>query len=296
MPTKERNLSSLVIQRDREVVMFDCGEGTQKQFMLASIGYNKPMRVLVTHMHGDHVLGLPGLLMTMSLQGRDKPIEVYGPPSIKDFMDSVTRIIRPRIEFPLSIAEVEDGMVYETPMYSVLAAHVDHTIPCLAYALIEKDRPGKFIPEKARSLGVREGPLWKKLQLGESVEVKGGTIRPADVMEGSRPGLKVVYSIDTRPCKSVVTLARNADLLIHDSTFDDAMDDKAKTYGHSTARQAGEVAREAGAKHLLLTHISAMYKDANPLLDQARNVFKGALLASDLMVLEFKGGSLVVRQ
>ncbi len=289
MPTKERNLSSLVIQRDNEILMFDCGEGTQKQFMLSKIGYNKPMRIFITHMHGDHVLGLPGLLMTMSLQGRTRQMEVYGPPTINEFVDAITRIIRPRIEFPLSIREVKEGEIYDEGSYSMSAALVDHTITCIAYAMVESDKPGKFKPERARELKVVEGPLWKKLQRGEAVDVDGKVVKPGDVMSALRPGWKIVYSIDTRPCDAVVKLAENADLLIHDSTFDDSMEEKAGMYGHSTARQAAEVAKKADARRLLLTHISSMYKDARPLLDQAKTVFKESLLAEDLMTLELKG-------
>jgi len=289
MPTKERSLSSLVVRREGEVLMFDCGEGTQRQFMLAKIGFNKPMRIFITHMHGDHVLGLPGLLMTMSLQGRTKEMGVYGPTGVKEFLDSVTRIIRPRIEFHVSVEEIVEGQVYRTSGYHVQATFVDHTIPCFAYALVEDQRPGKFRPDVARSLGVKEGPLWKKLQQGEAVEVAGRVVRPQDVMSAPRAGWKIVYSIDTRPCDAVVRLADGADLLIHDSTFDDSMEDRAGAYGHSTARQAAEVASRAGARRLLLTHISAMYKDARPLLDQARMVFGEVTLAEDLMTLELKG-------
>ena len=288
MPTKGRNLPSVVVKRENEVLMFDCGEGTQKQMVLSRIGFNKKMVIFITHMHGDHVLGLPGMLQSMSLLGRSKELDVYGPGGIKDFVESVNRTVQFQLVFPLQVHEIGPGKVLNEPGYEIKAVRASHVIPCLSYGLIEKPKPGRFYPGKAEALGVPKGPLWKKLQLGQDVRIGGRIVKPSDVAGSPRPGAKLVYAVDTRPCLTVRRLAANADLLIHDGSFDDSMKDKAREYGHSTVSEAANLARRANVKQLALMHISAMYKDPKVLLREARKIHRRTVIATDLMAIEVK--------
>jgi len=291
MPTKGRNLPSVVARRENEVLMFDCGEGTQKQMVLSRIGFNKKMKIFITHMHGDHVLGLPGMLQSMSLLGRSRELDVYGPEGIRDFIESVNRTVQFQLVFPVRIHEVGPGAVLNEPYYEIKAVRGSHVIPCLSYGLVEKPRPGRFNPRKAQTLGVPKGPLWKKLQLGQHVKIGSRIVKSSDVVGSSRPGVKLVYATDTRPCSAVERLAANADLLIHDGSFDDSMRDKAKEYGHSTASEAAKLARQAKVKQLALMHISAMYNNPSVLLRQARKIHRKTVIASDLMVIEVKASN-----
>jgi len=288
IPTVARALPSVVVKRKNEILMFDCGEGVQRQMIQARVGFHKKMKVFVSHMHGDHVLGLPGLLQTMSLLDRTQKLEVYGPVGIKAFIDGIERTVQFVLTFPIEIHEIEDkGVVCEEREYYVQAVQTDHVIPCLAYALVEKPRPGRFNPEKASALGIPEGPLWSKLQHGENVRTaKGVLIRPEQVVGTPRPGIKIVYSGDTKPTKSLIRLAENADLLIHEATLDDGLLDRAQEDGHSTPSQAAETAKNAKAKRLILTHLSSRYKSAQPLLEQAKKIFPNADVAEDFMKIE----------
>ncbi len=283
LPTKRRNLPSVVVKRGAELIMFDCGEGTQKQLIYAKIGINKKMKILITHMHGDHVLGLPGLFQSMSLLGRDKKIELYGPKGIIGFIESIERTVKYGRTFELEIFEVGDGEIINDREYKIISANADHGILCLAYSIEEKDKPGRFNPIKAKDLGIPKGPLWKKLQLGNNIKIKGNIIKSNEVLGPKRPGFKIVYATDTKPCESVTSLAKNADVLIHDSTFGEDRKEKADEYGHSTANQAANVAKKSNAKKLVLIHISAIYEDAEDLFNQALKIHKRTLLAYDLM-------------
>ena len=253
----------------------------------AGVGFHRKAKIFVTHMHGDHVLGLPGLLQTMSLLGRTKKLEIYGPQGIKAFVEAISQTVRFSLTFPVQVSEVEAGLVCEEKEYEVYAAQSDHIDHSLAYALIEKPRPGRFNIEKARSLGVPEGPLWSKLQGGSSVKLPSGRIvKPEMVLGHPRPGRKIVYSGDTGQSENLVKLAENADMLIHEATFDDELTERAIEDGHSTPGMAAETAKKAGVKRLVLTHISARYKDAGLLLEQARKVFVNTELAEDFLRLE----------
>jgi len=291
MPTKSRNLPSVVVRRENEVIMFDCGEGTQKQMVLSKIGFNKKMKILITHMHGDHVLGLPGMFQSMSLLGRSKELDVYGPQGVRDFVESVNRTVQFQLVFPLRIHEVGPSTVLNEPYYEIKAVRANHVVPCLSYGLVEKPKPGRFNLKKAQTLGVPKGPLWKKLQLGQDVKIGSRIFKSSDVVGSPRPGAKLVYAVDTRPCSAVRRLAANADLLIHDGSFDDSMRDKAKEYGHSTASEAANLARQAQVKQLALMHISAMYNNPSVLLRQAKKIHRRTVIASDLMVIEVKASN-----
>lgn len=285
IPTPNRSLPAIVIKREGELILLDCGEGAQKQMIGAKIGFNRKTKIFITHMHGDHVLGLPGVLQTMSLLGRDKPLEVYGPPGIKAFIEAVIRTVRFGLTFRIEVYEVEnEGLVDEEEEYLIRAVWAEHSVPALAYAFIEKLRPGKFQPQRAVSLGVAEGPFWSRLQRGYDVELPDGRrVRPQDVMGPPRRGRKVVYSGDTRPSSNIVKLAENADLLIHESTFDEDLAERAAEDQHSTVAEAAEIAKKTAAKLLVLTHISARYEDPNVLLEQAMKVFPDVRVAEDFM-------------
>jgi ribonuclease Z len=287
IPTPKRGLSAVAIRRKAELLLFDCGEGTQRQMIQAGVGFHRKTKIFITHMHGDHILGLPGLLQTMSLLDREKKLEIYGPQGIKAFVEAITQTVRFTLIFPVEVSEVDGGLICEEREYQVYATPSNHITPSFAYNLTEKPRPGRFHPEKAKALGVPEGPLWSKLQDGFSVKLpEGNFVKPEMVLGSPRPGRKIVYTGDTMPSENLVELAKNADLLIHEATFDDELVERAAEDGHSTPSQAAEIAKEAGVKWLVLTHISARYGDANLLLKQARKVFFNTDLAEDFLKIE----------
>jgi len=288
VPTTQRSLPSIAIHRKDELILFDCGEGVQRQMIRAKIGFHKKTKVFITHMHGDHILGLPGLIQTMSLLDRQKKLQVYGPVGLEKFLEAIKTTVQFALTFPLEILEIKNpGTVCDEEEYLVEATWANHEIPTLAYALTEKPRPGKFYPEKAKALGVPEGPLWSKLQKGKNVKLPSGRkIKPEEVMGPPRAGRKIVYITDTRQTAHLVELAKNADVLIHEATFDDTLAERAYKDGHCTPTLAAQTAKKAKAKWLILTHISARYKDASVLLQQAKKIFPKVDVAEDFMKIE----------
>ncbi|MCW4044880.1 MAG: ribonuclease Z [Candidatus Bathyarchaeota archaeon] len=288
VPTSARSLPAVLVQRGNEQLMFDCGEGVQRQMIKAKAGFHKKLKVFISHMHGDHVLGLPGLLQTMALMDRQKKVDIYGPEGIRRFLEGTREVLQFALTFPLEIHEVfNDGKICEEEDYVVEAAWSNHVIPSLAYAFVEKPRPGKFFPVKARALGVPEGELWSVLQRGKKVTLpSGAVVEPDEVMGEQRRGRKIVYSGDTKPFEGFVRFAACADLLVHEATLDDALAEKAAEDGHSTPSQAAEAAVKAKAKKLVLTHVSARYADARVLLEQAQRVFRDTAVAEDFLQLE----------
>jgi ribonuclease Z len=288
VPTPKRSLPAIIVKRKGEQIIFDCGEGVQRQMIMAGASFHKEMKVFITHMHGDHVLGLPGLIQTMALLDRDKPLQVYGPPGVKNFIECIKATVQFGLTFPVEVYEIQEaGVVCEEPEYIIQAVWANHVTPSLAYALVEKPRPGKFYPEKAKALGVPEGPLWGQLQRGKPVKLPDGrTVKPEDVLGPPRRGRKIVYTGDTRPFEGLAEFAADADLLIHDATLDDELAERAYEDGHSTPSQAAETAKKARVKRLVLTHISARYEDTVPLLKQARKIFKNTIVAEDLLSVE----------
>jgi ribonuclease Z len=295
IPTDARALPSVVVRRKNEVFMFDCGEGVQRQMIRARVGFHRKMRVFVSHMHGDHVLGLPGLLQSMSLLDRREKLWIYGPVGIRAFIEAIKKTVQFVLTFPVTICEIEcDGVVCDEREYYVEAVRTAHVIPSFAYSLVEKPRAGRFSPDNAKALGVPEGPLWSKLQHGKSVKNSAGKIvKPAQVVGPTRPGLKIAYSGDTRSTRSLVKLAKGADLLIHEATLMDELADRAKRDGHSTPSQAARIAKQAGAKRLILTHVSARYRDVAPMLKEARKIFKATDVAEDFMTFELEASETV---
>jgi ribonuclease Z len=284
VPTVERGSPCMALRRESELLLFDCGEGAQRQLAFAKLRYGRLSKIFITHLHGDHVLGLGGLLQSLSLSRRTRPIHVFGPTGIRRFIQALSETLHFMTSFDVVVDEIKDaGRVFENSQYTVSVCRTDHdNIQSLAYRLEEKWRPGQFFPDKCRQLGVPEGPKWKKLQVGESVTLENGTVvTPEMVLGPKRPGRIIVYSGDTRPTKDIVTLSSGADVLIHDSTYDDSLMEKAAEYGHSTASQAARIAEEAKVKLLVLTHISNRYKDDRVLLEQARSIFPNTTVASD---------------
>ncbi len=286
MPTPRRGSSGVVVGVGRSLYMFDCGEGTQRQMVRAGVGFRRRMSIFLSHLHGDHVLGLPGLLQSMSLLGRERRLDVYGPAGTVDYVRAFSETLGGP-SFPVIIHEImEPGTVYSDEKLEVAAVRSSHRVESWSYGLFEKPRPGRFHPDKAKALGVPEGRLWHRLQHGEPVTVDGRTIQPMEVTDPPRPGRRIVYSGDTRPYPGMIELARGADLLIHEATFSQELQERAAEDGHSTAREAAEVAREAGAKRLALVHISSRYYDPEVLLEEARQVFGDVFVAEDLMEVE----------
>ena len=285
LPTKERGLPSVAIRRDGELLLFDCGEGTQRQMMHAGLGFNRPTSIFISHLHGDHLLGLPGLLQTMSSLVRDMPLAIFGPKGLAAFFKALHGTLGFVATFSVKIHEMDPGDTIERSDYRIKTTLAKHDIICLAYSMEERVRPGHFYPDKARNLGVPEGPLWKDLQYGRAVKVDTKTIEPKQVTGPARPGLKVTYAIDTRPCQTVKQLAKGSDLLMHDGGFALDRKEKAKEYFHSTAEEAATLAKAAKCKRLALVHISAVTRDDRILMREARRVFPETTVPKDLMVL-----------
>jgi ribonuclease Z len=285
-PTVTRNVSSLMIHREGESLLFDCGEGTQRQMMRYRTGFAVD-DIFFTHMHADHFLGVIGLLRTLGLQGREEPMRLHGPPGSRSILEQAVALGVERVPFRVEICEVDAGIVRERPDYDVVAFRTRHGAHSLGYALVEHERLGRFDPDRARALGVPEGPLFGRLHRGESVEVDGRTIRPDTVVGPPRSGRRVVYTGDTRPCRETERIAAHADLLIHDATFGQDEAERAHATQHATAREAAELAKRAGVARLALTHISSRYaEDVRPLEREARHVFRETIVAYDGLDIE----------
>ncbi len=286
-PSIERNVAALAVAREGETLLFDCGEGTQRQMMRYGVSFAF-REIFFTHYHADHRLGVTGLMRTMGLQDRTLPVTLYGPRGAERVLGAAIALGIERNRFPIEIREVAPGDRLAREEYDIVVFPTDHRADTVGYVLAEHTRLGRFNPERARELGVPEGPLWGKLHKGETVELPDGRrVGPADLVGQPRRGRTVVYTGDTRPSPGVVEAARGADLLIHDSTFGEEERARAEETGHSTAAQAAEVAREAGARRLVLTHVSPRYtRDAPELLAEAKAVFPESVVARDGLALE----------
>lgn len=285
-PTVGRNVSGLAVQREGDLVLFDCGEGTQRQMMRYGTGFAVGA-IFVSHAHADHFLGITGLLRTMALQGRVEPLEIYGPPGSARTLRAAAELGVDRVSFPVRVEELRPGESVPGDEYRIQAFAVDHGTSAVGWALVEDERLGRFDVDAARAMGIPEGPLFGRLHRGLPVEVDGRVIRPEEVVGPPRPGRTVAYTGDTRPADGTREIARDADALVHEATFGDEERDRARETFHSTARQAGELAREAGAHRLFLTHLSARYSDdASVLEDEARRAFPPARVAHDGLVVE----------
>ncbi len=285
-PTVGRNVSALVLHREGETLMFDCGEGTQRQMMRYGSGFNLA-DIFFTHMHADHFLGVIGLLRTLGLQGRTEPMRLWGPEGAGPVLREAVHLGVDRVPFEIEIRELQPGERVTRDGYQILAWRAQHGTRAVGYALVEAERLGRFNPDRARELGVPEGPAFGRLHRGEAVEVDGRIVTPAEVVGAPRPGRRIVYTGDTRPCRDTVDAARGADLLIHDATFAEEEAERARGTGHSTAREAADIARRAGVARLVLTHISSRYaEDPRALEREAREVFGRSVVAWDGLEIE----------
>lgn len=286
-PTVDRNVTALAVHREGEMFLFDCGEGTQRQMMRYGVGFSF-REIFVTHYHSDHILGITGLLRTLGLQDRQEPITLYGPRPARKTLSALLSVGVERTRFPVEIIEVGPGWRLDRGEYEIRAFDTEHRSDTVGYALVEHQRLGRFDPDRARALGIPEGPLWGRIHRGEPVTLSDGrTIAPAELVGPARPGRRLVFAGDSRPCDAVREAAAGADLLIHEATFSDTEEARAAETGHSTARQAATLAREAGVLRLALTHISARYsREAPELLAEARSVFPETVIARDGLTLD----------
>jgi len=287
MPTLDRNVASLAVQREGETLLFDCGEGTQRQMMRYGVGFGFT-EIFFTHYHADHILGLTGLLRTMGLQDRTAGVTLYGPRGGQRLLGAAVTLGIERNKFPVEIVEVAPGQRLARDEYDILPFETEHRADTLGYALVEHTRRGRFHPDRARELGIPEGPLWGRLSRGETIVLEDGRlIDPAQLVGATRSGRALVYTGDTRPHPAVVEAARGADLLVHEATFGEEEVARAVETGHSTAAEAARVARDAGVRQLVLTHISPRYgREAPELLAEARAVFAETIVARDGLTIE----------
>lgn len=289
LPTQSRWPSATVIIRNGEILLFDCGEGAQIQFQKARLKPGKLRRIFISHFHGDHLYGLIGLLTSMQLAGRDKPIWIYGPQGLRRYLSFMEELSHFKFAYEINVNEVassESKGVWDFGDYTVTAMPLLHSVFVLGFRVQEKAKPGKFSTEQAEELEIPSGPLRRRLQKGETVTLRDGVkIRSDQVMGPMRPGKVVAVCLDTRPCANSLELAHGADVLIHEATFDSSKQDLAESTGHSTATEAAEIASKAGAKKLVLNHISARYGEEHEsqLLQEAHKIFPNTILGCDLM-------------
>jgi ribonuclease Z len=286
-PTVDRNVAGLVLHREGETILFDCGEGSQRQMMRFGVGFSFA-EIFFTHYHADHLLGVTGLMRTLGLMDRTAPVTLYGPRGAERVLGAAITLGIERNKFPIEIREVRAGDRLGRPDYDIVVFETEHRADTVGYALAEHIRLGRFHPERARELGIPEGPLWGRLHKGETVTLDDGrAIRPEDLVGEPRHGRTVVYSGDTRPHLPLIEAARGADLLVHEATFGGDELERARETGHSTAAEAARVAAEAGVRRLVLTHISPRYgRDAAELLAEARAIFPETIIARDGLTVD----------
>lgn len=292
VPTIQRNVTSIalrLLEERRSMWLFDCGEGTQQEVLRSPLKLSRLEKIFITHLHGDHLFGLPGLLSSRAYQGGTTPLTVYGPPGIQQYIELSLGISQSRINYQLHIVEHTGGVLFDDGQFRVESALLDHRIDSYGYRVIEMDKPGKLNQELLERYGIKPGPVYGKLKRGESVEVEGGVILyPQDVLGSPKKGRIITILGDTRPCPNTVVLAQDATVVVHEATFLHELADTAYEYHHSTALQAAEAAKAAGAGQLIMTHFSSRYKDQEqlqPLLEEARSIFPNSLLAEQHVLL-----------
>jgi ribonuclease Z len=314
-PLKERNLSSIALKFKNQILLFDCGEDFQRKFAEAGLKFNKPMKIFISHFHGDHIIGLPGFLFRLSLNERTAPMTIFGPRNLFLYLFLHKKILGLKTNYPLYIKEIDhhnheiieyegldselpnnkikisNNIIYDSKYFLIEYAIVEHSITTFAYAFIEKPRYGKFNPERARELGIPESNLWKQLQEGQVIKFEGKNIDPfkEGIVGPKRPGRKITYSGDLKPSESLIDLGKDSDILIHEATFAKALSEVAAEKKHSTSVDAAIDAQKMNAKQLVLTHISSRYHDdAIKLLEEAKEIFPNTILAEDLLKIELK--------
>ncbi len=298
-PSKQRNVSSLALRllEERNAIwLFDVGEATQHQILNTTIRPRKIEKIFITHLHGDHIFGLPGLLSSRSFQGGNEPLTIYGPVGIKEFVQTTLRVSESRLSYPIKFVEItDDGQLFSDQTFTVYAKKLDHKIDCFGYRVVEHDHPGELQVDKLKKLGIPSGPLYGQLKQGKEVQLNDGTIlNGQDFIGAPQKGRIVAILGDTRKTKNAIVLAKDADVLVHESTFGKGEAKLAHNYYHSTSAQAAQIAKQAHAKTLLLNHISARYvgKAAYSLAYQVRDIFPNTRVVNDFDVYDipFKGG------
>ena len=285
-PTQERSLTCICLEKDGEILMFDAGEGAQISYLKSGLGWNKKMKIFVTHLHGDHCIGILGLLQTMTLQNRKETMEIYGPDGIEEFIVTNIKVLNFGLSFPVIITTIREGIVVNEKTYNVNCCEADHSIKSYSFLFQEKDKPGRFFPEKAKELGVKEGELWHKLQSGQEIQVGDRTVKSSDVMGEKRPGKRIGISGDTRPTKKLEEFFKKCDYMSFDSTFSHDLIEKAIETHHSTAKEAAELAKKANVSNLILTHFSARYTNVSVLIEEAKTIHNSVIAAKDLLEIE----------
>lgn len=280
-----RNHPAIILKAFGETMLFDCGEGTQRQLIFAKVSPMKISKIFLSHYHGDHILGLPGLLQSMNFRGREKKLTIYGPKGLYDLKDSLFKLGYSKIEFPIEFIEIGSQTIESDEDYIIKSQHVNHNVPCLAYSVEELKKP-RFNREKAIELGVPVGPDFGRLHNGEEVEIDGKIIKPEQVLGPPRKGNKITYSGDTTPCSEMVDFAKDSTILIHESTYMSEDADKAVENFHSTSADAAKIAKDSNSKELILTHFSTRYTQTDGLLKEAKEIFENTKLAKDFMKIE----------
>ncbi len=286
-PTDARGLSSIAVARGNEILLFDAGEGMQRNFVRSSLRMNSKMKVFITHMHADHSLGILGLLQTLSLNGRTLPIDIYGEPRLAEFIKFSINQIGFGLSFDINLHNIEaEGLLVRENDYEVTCCEADHHVIAYSFCLTELERPGVFNVKRAAQLGIPEGNLFKQLQSGKDIIIKGSIVRSTDVVGPRRPGRKIGISGDTRPTEKLCKFFENCDLLVFESTYGNELRHKAIENYHATATEAATLARQSGVRKLVLTHFSTRYRQSNQLLAEARLIHEDVDEASDLKIID----------
>ena len=290
MPLPNRSLTSILLRRNGELFLFDCGEGTQVSIRRLNLKWKKITSVFISHTHADHVTGLPGILMLSSQVEREEPLYIVGPPKVGEYVEANRQILDMFINYDIKVKEItKPEVVFSTDEYRIRAFKLLHSKPCMGYTLEEKERPGIFYPDKAVSLGIPRGPLWSRLQAGSSIELENGKeIKPSQVMGPKRRGRKFSFVTDTAPVDAIIRNVKDSDLLICEGMFTGDLEESAKEKKHLTAVQAASIAREANVARLGLIHYSPRYteRDLKKLLAEAKEIFPGTFLTRELQKID----------
>jgi len=286
-PTKYRNLPSVALIIDGDIYLFDCGEGTQRQFLQAGLNSNKIKCVFISHIHADHWFGLPGIIWTTGLDMRKEDLLIFAPKRFNEIFSVLDTILHPYRLFRVIVKELEEGLIYEDKKIEVYAIKAKHSIEAYSFKIKEKDKPPNILKEKLKELNIPEGPHLRKLKAGKPIKLKDGRIiKPEDVLGEPKKGKVIVYTGDTAPNEDLIDFAKDADLLIHEATFSDEEESMARESKHSTSRDAAKIAKKANVKLLVLTHISARYRSDELLLAQAKEEFENVIIAQDFFRLQ----------
>ena len=299
MPSKERNTSALMVKlldEIGEMWLFDCGEATQHQILHTSLKPRKVTKIFITHLHGDHIFRLPGFLSSRSFQGGDTELTIFGPAGLQQWIEMTLSLSKTHLTYPIKFVEVQEGVIYEDEQFTIRAAGLRHVVPCFGYRIEQKDLPGELLIEKALAMGVPKGPLLGQLKSGKDITLNNGIIvRASEVVAPPQKGFTLAVLGDTKFCAEAIALANDADIVVHEATFDGTTTDLAANYGHATNIEAAKVASQAHARYLLLNHLSARFlpSDLPQFLAEAQAVFAQTYLTSDQAIFSWQNGEFI---